>query len=185
VTFRAQSHEPRTIGRRRIVRTAATLAWTVPAIQLATAVPALAASGCCNASLTGTAHWRANDLNYIDIPLQISNGCDTAVTGLTVMVTVCGIRDITYTGSQFLPVGWTQAGKANKDLDADGGGCYTLTFTTAQSLAANNATQPQLTVKSMAYVGAGHHRPAGTVTAVVSTAGCTSSPVVMSIPQIG
>ena len=37
----------------------------------------------------------------------------------------------------------------------------------------------------MAYVGSGNHRPAGTITAVVSTAGCTSAPTVISIPQVG
>ena len=78
MTSPAQNDEPRTIGRRRVVRTAATLAWTVPAIQLATAVPAFAASGCCNVSLTGSAHWRDDELNYVDIPLDLSNGCNTA-----------------------------------------------------------------------------------------------------------
>ena len=92
------------------------LAWAVPAIQLATAVPAFAASGCCNVSVAGSAHWRANGLNYIDIPLDLSNGCNTAVTGLTVTLTICGIKDITYSGDT-LPTGWTQLGKANKDLD--------------------------------------------------------------------
>lgn len=185
MTSRAQNDEPRTIGRRRVVRTAATLAWTVPAIQLATAVPAFAASGCCNVSLTGSAHWRDDELNYVDIPLDLSNGCNTEVTGLTVMLTVCGIIDVTYSGSEYLSSGWTQVGQANKDLDADGGGCYTLTYVSAQTLAGNSATHPQFTVKSKEYVGSGDHRPAGTITAVVSTAGCTSSPVVINVPQVG
>jgi hypothetical protein len=37
----------------------------------------------------------------------------------------------------------------------------------------------------MAYVGTGNQRPAGTITAVVSTAGCTSAPVVITVPQVG
>jgi hypothetical protein len=185
VTSHAQNDEPRTIGRRRVVRTAATLAWTVPAIQLATSVPAFAASGCCNVSLTGSAHWREDALNYIDIPLDLSNGCDTEVTGLTVMLTVCGLSDITYLGSEYLPSGWTQVGKGNKELDSDGSGCYTLTYVSGETLAGNSATHPQFTVKTTAYVGSGHHRPAGTITAVVSSAGCTSSPVVINVPQVG
>jgi hypothetical protein len=185
VTSHAQNDEPRTFGRRRVVRTAATLAWTVPAIQLATAVPAFAASGCCNVSLTGSAHWREGELNYIDIPLDISNGCNGAVSGLTVMLTVCGLDQITYSGDEYLPAGWTQIGKPNKTLDPDGSGCYTLTFTTGQTLDGNSTTHPQFTVKTMAYVGTGNQRPAGTITAVVSTAGCTSAPVVITVPQVG
>ena len=185
MTSHAQNDEPRTIGRRRVVRTAATLAWTVPAIQLATSVPAFAASGCCNVSLTGSAHWREDALNYIDIPLDLSNGSETEVTGLTVMLTVCGLSDITYLGSEYLPSGWTQVGKGNKELDPDGSGCYTLTYVSGETLAGNSATHPQFTVKTMAYVGSGHHRPAGTITAVVSSAGCTSSPVVINVPQVG
>ena len=90
MTSPAQHEEPRSISRRRVVRTAATAAWAVPAIQLATAVPAFAASGCCNVSVAGSAHWRADGLNYIDIPLDLSNGCNTSVTGLTVTLTICG-----------------------------------------------------------------------------------------------
>jgi hypothetical protein len=183
VTSDVQNDEPRAIGRRRVVRTAATLAWTVPAIQVATAIPAFAVSGCCSLSLTGTPHWRESGLNYIDIPLNLSNGCNTAVAGLTVMLTVCGLSDITY--SETLTSGWTQAGKANKTLTPDGSGCYTLTFTSAQSLAGNSSTQPQFTIKSQAYVGSGHHRPAGTITAVVSTSGCTSPATVLTIPKVG
>ena len=185
MTSHAQNDEPRTISRRRVVRTAATAAWAVPAIQLATTVPAFAASGCCNVSLTGSAHWRADGLNYIDIPLDLSNGCNTAVTGLTVMLTVCGIEDITYAGSEFLSPGWTQVGKGNKELDPDGSGCYTLTFVSGETLAGGSTTHPQFTVKTMAYIGSGNHRPAGTITAVVSTAGCTSSPIVIDVPQVG
>jgi hypothetical protein len=185
VTSHAQNDEPRTISRRRVVRTAATVAWTVPAIQVATAVPAFAASGCCNVSLTGSAHWVDGELNYIDIPVDISNGCNTAVGGLTVTLTVCGLEDITYSGAEYLPSGWTQVGKPNKELEPDGSGCYTLTFLSAQSLAGNSQTHPQFRVKTMAYVGSGSHRPVGTVTAVVSAEGCTSAPTVMTIPEVG
>jgi hypothetical protein len=37
----------------------------------------------------------------------------------------------------------------------------------------------------MAYVGSGNSRPAGTISAVVSTAGCTSAPVAIAIPKVG
>jgi len=185
VTSHAQNDEPRAISRRRIVRTAATAAWAVPAIQLATAVPAFAGSGCCDVSLTGTAHWRADGLNYIDIPVDITNGCSTAVTGLTVTLTICGLDDITYAGTEYLPTGWTQLGKGNKKLDPDGSGCYTVTFVSGQSLGSHAVTHPQFTVKTMAYVGSGDHRPAGTITAIVSTNGCTSTPTAISIPKVG
>jgi hypothetical protein len=185
VTSRAQNDDdqPRTIGRRRIVRSAATVAWAVPAIQIATAVPAFAASGCCNVTLTGDAHWRDGGLNYLDIPLNLANGCDTTVSGLTVTLTICGIDDITYSNTDNLPAGWTQAGRADKKLDASGG-CYTLTYVSAMSLDGHGSTSPQLTVKSMAYVGSGHHRPAGTITATVSTAGCTSAPVAILVASV-
>jgi hypothetical protein len=185
VTFHAQNDEPRTITRRRIVRTAATAAWAVPAIQVATSVPAFAASGCCSLSVGGSAHWRDGELNYIDIPLDLTNGCATAVSGLTVTLTICGLDSITYAGTDFLPAGWVQLGHGNKGLDADGSGCYTVMYTTGTSLDGNATTHPQFTVKTQAYVGAGNHRPAGTITAVVSTNGCTSSPVVISIPAVG
>ena len=185
MTSHAQNHEPRSVSRRRVVRTAATAAWAVPAIQVATAVPAFAASGCCNVTVAGSAQWRANGLNYIDIPLDLTNGCNTAVSGLTVTLTVCGLQDVTYSGDEFLPAGWTQLGKGNKPLAADGSGCYTVTFTTAQTLDGNEATHAQFTLKTMAYVGFGNHRPAGSIIAVVSTAGCTSAPQILSIPQVG
>jgi hypothetical protein len=168
-----------------VVRTAATAAWAVPAIQVATAVPAFAASGCCDVSVDCSAHWRADGLNYIDIPLDLTNGCNTAVNGLTVTLTICGLEDLTYAGEDKLPHGWTQLGKGNKKLTADGSGCYTVTYTSGQTLAGSGQAHPQFTVKSMAYVGSGSHRPSGTITAIVSTSGCTSQPKVISIPQVG
>ena len=177
--------QPRSIGRRRLVRGAATVAWAVPAIQIASAVPAFAAaSGCCNVSLTGSAHWRSGGLNYIDIPLDLSNGCGTAVQGLIVTLTICGVKDLTYAGEEFLPAGWTQVGKGNKKLDADGHGCYVVTYTSGMTLAGNTTTHPQFTVKSMAYVGSGNNRPAASITAQVSTTGCTSTLVPISIPKV-
>ena len=160
------------------------MAWAVPAIQIASAVPAFAAaSGCCNVSLTGSAHWRSDGLNYIDIPLDLTNGCGTAVTGLIVTLTVCGLDDLTYSGEDNLPSGWTQAGQGNKKVDADGNGCYVLSYTSGMSLAGNAATHPVFTVKSKAYHG--NHRPAGSITAQVSTAGCSSTLVPISIPKVG
>ena len=180
-----QDQPPTQIGRRRLVRTGAALAWTVPAISLATAVPAFAVSGCCHLSVTGSGHWRVNGLNYIDIPLDLTNGCSTAVTGLTVVLTVCGVKDVTYAGTEYLPAGWTQLGKPNKSIDANGDGCFTLTFLSAQTLAGNTTTTPQFTVKSMAYTGSGNHRPAATVTVNVSTAGCTAPAQVVAVPKVG
>jgi hypothetical protein len=185
VTSHAHNEEPRAISRRRIVRSAATLAWTVPAIQVATAVPAFAGSGCCNLSVDGSAHWVDGDINYIDVPLDLTNHCDTAVSGLTVTLTICGVDGITYSGSEKLPAGWAQAGQGNKKLTPDGNGCYTLTFSSAQSLGGNSSTNPTFRVKTMAYVGNGNHRPGGTITAQVSTAGCSSAPVVIVLPQVG
>jgi hypothetical protein len=187
VTSQTQNDDqPRAIGRRRLVRGAATVAWAVPAIQIASAVPAFAAaSGCCNVSLTGSAHWRTKGLNYIDIPLDLANGCDTSVGGLTVTLTICGLKDITYAGEEYLPSGWTQLGKGNKKLDANGDGCFTLTFTSGATLAGNAATHPQFTVKTMAYTGSGDKRPAGSITAQVATSGCSSTLVPISIPAVG
>ena len=177
--------QTRTIGRRRLVRGAATVAWAVPAIQIASAVPAFAAaSGCCDVSLTGSARWRTGELNYIDIPLNLANGCGTAVTGLTVTLTICGVQDITYSGAELLPSGWSQSGKGNKKLDADGNGCYVVTFVSGMTLAGNAATHPQFTLKTMAYTGSGK-RPAGSITAQVSTTGCTSTLVPISLPKVG
>ena len=150
-----------------------------------TAVPAFAASGCCDVSVDGSAHWRADGLNYIDLELDLANGCNTAVNGLTVTLTICSLEDITYAGEDKLPQGWTQLGKGNKKLTADGSGCYTVTYTSGQTLAGNGTVHPQFTVKTQAYVGSGNSRPAGTVTAVVSTSGCTSPPKIVTIPGVG
>jgi hypothetical protein len=184
MTSDAHGNAPRTITRRRIVRTTATVAWTVPMIQMAATAPAFAGTGCCDVSLTGSAHWRADGLNYIDIPVSIANGCSTAVTGLTVTLTICGPDDITYSGAEFLPAGWTQLGKGNVELDPNGSGCYTLTFVTAQSLDGNTSVQPQFTVKTKAYVGSGK-RPAGMITAQVSSSSCSSPAVSIPIPKVG
>jgi hypothetical protein len=176
---------PRTFTRRRIVRTTATVAWTVPMIQIAATAPAFAGTGCCDVTLSGSAHWRADGLNYLDIPLNIANGCSTEVAGLTVTLTICGIQDLTYADTTNLPAGWTQLGKGNKPLDPDGNGCYTFTFTTATPLAGNSSVQPQFTVKTMAYVGSGNHRPAGMITAQVSSTSCSSSAVSIVVPKVG
>ncbi len=182
MTSQTQDNASRTIGRRRLVRTTAAVAWTVPLIQIAATAPAFAGTGCCDVSLTGSAHWRADGLNYIDIPLSIANGCSSPVTGLTVTLTICGLEDITYGGAEFLPPGWTQLGKGNQHLDKSGSGCYTLTYTSGQSLN-QGSTLPQFTVKTMAYVGSGR-RPAGTITAQVSSSSCTSTAVVIAIPKV-
>jgi hypothetical protein len=185
MTSAIQGNEPRTIGRRRIVRTTAAVAWTVPMIQIAATAPAFAGTGCCDVTLSGSANWRPDGLNYLDIPVSIANGCSTAVSGATVTLTICGIQDLTYADTTNLPAGWTQLGKGNKQLDPDGKGCYTFTFTTATPLAGNSSTLPQFTVKSMAYVGSGNHRPAGMITAQVSTSSCSSPSVSIPIPEVG
>ncbi|WP_151081501.1 hypothetical protein [Nocardioides cynanchi] len=177
--------EPRRITRRRLVRTTATVAWTVPMIQIAATAPAFAGTGCCDISLTGSARWRTGGLNYLDIPLSVVNGCSTAVTGLSVTLTICGIQDLTYSDTTNLPAGWTQLGKGNKHLDPDGNGCYTFTFMTAAPLAGNSSVAPVFTVKTMAYIGTGNHRPAGMITAQVSSSSCSSTAVVIAVPQVG
>lgn len=170
---------PRAIGRRRLVRTAA---WTVPAISIATAVPAFAASGCCDVSLTGTAGWRTGSLNYLDIPVTIANGCSSTLSGLTLALTICGVSDLTYADTTNLPSGWTQLGEGNKPLSADGNGCYTLTFMTPMTLGPNASTSVTFTAKSKAVHGP--NRPGGTVTAFVSTTGCQGAPVAISLAAV-
>jgi hypothetical protein len=186
VTSHVQNDEqPRTVDRRRLVRNAATLAWTVPAIQIATSVPAFAAvSGCCNLSATGSATWRTGDLNYLDISLDITNACSTPVQGLTVMLRICDVKDVTYSGTVFLPNGWSQSGQPNKKLDPVNG-CYNLTFTTGTTLAGGATTHATFTAKTMAYVGSGNNRPAGSITALVGTAGCSAAPLPITLPKVG
>jgi hypothetical protein len=161
------------------------VAWSVPAISVATAVPAFAGSGCCSLSASGSANWRAGELNYVDMTLDITNECSTAVSNLTVILTICGLDKITYTGQEFLQAGWVQGGQGNKNLDPDGNGCFTLTFTTAQSLAGNATIHPVFTAKTMAYVGNGDHRPPATITATVSTTGCSAETFAIVLPQVG
>jgi hypothetical protein len=182
VTSHAQNNEPRPISRRRIVRSAATLAWAVPAVQVATAVPAFAGSGCCSLTVDGSAGWVSGDLNYIDVPLTITNACGTSVSGLTVTLYVCGLSELEYAGTN--PVGWSHAGSANKSLTADGSQCFTVTYVSGLTLGANGSTSPTFRLKSKAYVGSGK-RPAGTITATVSTAGCSSPTTAMALPQVG
>jgi hypothetical protein len=177
--------QPRTIGRRRLVRTAATAAWAVPAIQVVSAVPAFAASGCCNIAVTGTGQWRSKkDANYLDFPLTITNGCGTAVTGVSVVLTICGIEGITYAGAA--PTGWSHPGSPHDD-GAKSGDCYTLTFSTAQTIPANGAIAVTLSAKSKAYDGHGQGsaRPAGSATAVATSTGCTSDALSIAIAAQG
>jgi hypothetical protein len=173
------------MNRRRLVRTGATLAWAVPAISVATVAPAFAvASGCCHLTLTGAAQWRPGDLNYIEAPITITNGCSTPVSGLTVVLTICGVQDIQWAGTDKLPSGWVQAGSSNQSVTPDQNGCYTLTFTTAAMLGGNASTTPTFIIKSKGYIGGGK-RPAGTITATVMTPGCTSPSVVINVPKVG
>ncbi len=185
MTSPAQNDEPRTISRRRIVRSGATLAWAVPAISVATAVPAFAGSECCDLTVSGDASWADGELNYIDIPLTISNGCSGTVTGLTVTLTICGVDKVTYTGSEYLPAGWVQAGKANQTLTADSNGCYTVMFTYAAALDGNATISPTFRLKSKGYVGSGT-RPSGSITAHVAAGACTAAQDVnIVLPQVG
>lgn len=182
MTSHAPDNESRSLSRRRVVRSAATLAWAVPAISVASAVPAFAGSAdCCNLTVSGSASWVSGDLNYIDVPLDLANACGTSVSGLTVTLYVCGPSELEYSGTN--PSGFIHAGKANNSLTADGSGCFTVTYTSGQSLGGNSSTTPTFRLKSKAYVGSGK-RPAGTITATVSSAGCTSTSVVIPLPQV-
>jgi hypothetical protein len=185
VTSHAQNDEPRTISRRRIVRSGATLAWAVPAITVATSVPAFAGSECCDISFSGSATWADGELNYIDIPLTISNGCSGAVTGLTVTLTICGVDKIVYSGSEYLPAGWVQGAKANQTLTPDSNGCYTVTYTYAATLGGNATVNPTFRLKSKAYIGSGN-RPSGSITAHVAAGACTAAQdVSIVLPAVG
>jgi hypothetical protein len=185
VSTHAQNDGPRSISRRRIVRSTATVAWIVPAISLASAVPAFASNSgadCCDLSLDGSATWRTGELNYIDISLDLTNACSTAVSGLMLTLQICGVEDITYAGDP-LPAGWVKGGQANKPLAKDGDGCYTLTFADGGSLpsGSNNLT---FTAKSKAYTGNGHKRPGGAITAVLSAPNCSSVSKGIVLPAI-
>jgi hypothetical protein len=184
VTSHAQNDEPRTISRRGIVRSGATLAWAVPAITMVTAVPAFAGSSCCALSVgDGHAAWRSGDLNYADITLDIHNDCSGDVTGLTVTLTICDVDGVTYSGMN--PAGWVPVGKPNKNVDADGQGCYTLTYTSAATLAGGADVSPTFTFKTMAYTGQGNHRPAGTILAHVTAGDCTAQDSSIVLPKVG
>jgi hypothetical protein len=185
VTTPARDQQPTAIDRRRLVRTGATLAWAVPAISMATVAPAFAvASGCCHLTLSGVGQWRPGDLNYLEVPLTIKNGCSTPVTGLTVVLTVCGINDIQWAGTDKLPSGWTQGGQSNQPVTPDQNGCYKLTYVSAAPLAGNASTTPTFIIKSKGYIGGGK-RPAGTVTATVMTPGCTAPAITIDVAQVG
>jgi hypothetical protein len=187
VTSRAQNHaqndEPRTISRRGIVRSGATLAWAVPAITMATAVPAFAGSSCCDLYADGHAAWRSGELNYGDITLDIRNDCSGELTGLTVTLTVCDVDDVTYSGHT--PSGWVPLGKPNKKLDADGQGCYSLTYTSPATLAGNADLTPTFTFKTTAYAGNGEHRPAGNILVHVTAGDCTAQDTDIVLPKVG
>lgn len=171
------------IGRRRLVRTAATAAWAVPAIQVAAAVPAFAASG-CGVTAAGTAAWRSGGLNYLDTSLTLANDCGTALTGpLTVSLTYCVFDGIGYTPADHS--GWTQVG----DAQVAQNGCTTLTFTTAQGLPSNGQVTVTFVAKTMSYDGSddgtpGEKRPAGTVTATLIGGGSPIAPVALPVAKV-
>lgn len=170
------------INRRSVVRAGA---WTVPVVAIAAAAPALAVSGmCCDLSSSGTASWQAGGLNYLEVALQIDNRCGTAVAGLTVTLTICGVDGITYSGADQLPAGWTQAGTANQALKPDANGCYTLTYMSAVSLGGRSSVNPTFLPKTKAYIGSGK-RPGATVTATVSGGGCTAAPTTLTVSPVG
>lgn len=154
----------------------------MPVVTVASAAPAFAGTGCCHLSGSGTANWEPKELNYIDINLDLANGCSTAVAGLTVILTICGLDDITYTGAdEYLPDGWVQGGQGNKDLTKDQNGCYTLTYTSAQTLAGGGSTNVKFVAKTKAYVGSGN-RPGGSITVNVMSGSCNSDASVITLP---
>jgi hypothetical protein len=166
----------RGLDRRNLVRAGV---WTVPVVSIAAAAPSFAGvSGCCDLSLgDSSANWEPNELNYIDINVDIQNDCESSLQGLTVMLTICGPSGITYTGAdEYLPEGWSQDGQGNKDLTADGNGCYTLTFTSGMTLGAGQTITPKFVAKTQAYDGQGGNRPGGTITInVMGGNGCSQS----------
>jgi hypothetical protein len=159
----------------------------VPVVSIAAAAPSFATvSGCCELSSSGTANWEPNELNYIDINLDIENDCNQSLTGLTVVITVCGLDDLTYTGDdEYLPDGWVQGGKPNAALTPDGNGCYVFTYTTGQSLGAAMTISPTFVVKTQAYDGQGGNRPGGSITVNVSGGdNCTANGTNIDLPAV-
>jgi hypothetical protein len=179
--------QARSISRRRIVRSTATMAWAVPAITVASAAPAFAGVSppppCCNLVVTGSGAWETKEANYLDLHVTLTNGCSTAVTGLTLSLRFCDLKQMSYYDTSALPTGWTQGGKPNDIPPVDGNGCNVLTFSTTGSLGANSSVQLTFTTKTMFYKGQGK-RPGGTVTATLNSGTCFSTPASLVVAPL-
>jgi hypothetical protein len=173
----------RAISRRSVIKGAAHVAWAVPAIQVVSAVPAFAASG-CKIDVTGSATWRSGEANYIDVLLSITNSGTVAASSLTVTLTICDLEEITYNGREdYLPAGWTQAGDPNAPLEADGDGCYTLTYSTGTALPPNQTVTPKFTPKTQFYKG--NKRPGGTISVTVTSPQCGADDAALVLAPLG
>jgi hypothetical protein len=176
--------QARSISRRRIVRSTATMAWAVPAITVASAAPAFAGVSppppCCNLVVTGTGGWRPKEANYLDFTITFMNGCATAVNGLTLSLRFCDLKEMSYYATDGLPTGWTQGGNPGDTPTADSNGCNVLTFSTTGSLAGNTSVQLKFSTKTQYYTG-NRKGPAGTVTATVASGTCSSTPATIAI----
>ena len=88
-----------TPSRRQVVRAGA---WTVPAVAVATAAPAFAASGANLSTSSGTITRAGGNPQPITINLTIINSGTATTDSLTLTLTVAGLQSAT------TPSGWTQ-----------------------------------------------------------------------------
>ena len=104
------TQQPVGVNRRTLLRTGAHAAWAIPAVQIVTQSPALAATGPAALSVTGTGRWTGpKNAEGLDVNLTVENANTLPTTALQVVLTF----PTGWSPSTTQPAGWSGSGSGN------------------------------------------------------------------------
>lgn len=153
---REPSNDPRGLNRRTVLKAGAHAAWAIPAVQVITQAPALAASGAADLSGgvmgTQTGAWTGSNAgSSFQAQVQVTNKNSLATTGLKVTLTFPTGYALSVSN---IASGWTASGghtativfTADNSHQAPGNGSTTVsaTFTSTVSNNAGKAVTAQV-----------------------------------------
>lgn len=128
---RGSSVGARGIDRRTVLRVGAHVAWTAPLVQLATAVPALAASGTApKLAVSGSGKWAGNS-GKATLIISVTNSGGQPAANVQVTIT--------------LPISMTSSAKSGWSTSSNGAS-KTFTYTDPAQLAAGTTSSLNVTL---------------------------------------
>lgn len=181
----SETVKDRGINRRTVVRTAV---WTVPAISIATAAPAMAATSTNTLAIgAATTSWNRPllvDLSPLSVSVPVTHNSSLGVqaTGLSVVIDFTGAKDVFDTPTA--PTGWTVVPSnpaTNKGITATFSGYQTFTFTYGSALTSGVPVTLNTSL-ALATAALGVQAPDSGISATVTATAIMASPHVYSAP---